>query len=128
MGGAESMDATNARCVLGKLRDRATGYAAISVDSGSPVPCGHVVEVVSFGDGSASISRRNYGDLAVNVEKSVRSELQPVSYFETCLAGDDAAVIACLASLTTGAVVAGDTCPCRGNGSGPLSAYCSVGQ
>ena len=128
VGGAESAGATNARCVLGKLRDRAPGYLAIRIDSGSPVPCGHVTELVSFGDGSVSISHRSYGDLAVSVDKSVREALKPAGYFEACLAYDDAAAIACLASLTLDAVVPGDTCPCRGNGSGPLSAYCSVGN
>ena len=126
-GGASPGNATAARCILTKLRDRATGYVAIFVDSGSPVPCGQVTELVSFGDGSASISNRRYYDLGATASPSTRGALKPVAYFETCLAGDDAAAIDCLSSLITGAAVAGDTCPCRGSKNGMLSGSCPIG-
>lgn len=126
-GGADPGNATAARCVLEKLRDRATGYVAVIVDSGSAIPCGKATELVSFGDGSATVSRRGYSDLWAGADPSLRLELKPVSYFETCLAGDDHAVLACVTDLTTSTVVAGDTCPCRGNKGGSLAGLCKVG-
>lgn len=127
-GGAAPANAATARCILKKLRDRATGYVAVIVDSASPVPCGQTTELVSFGDGSASVSHRRYADLGARADASVRRELKPVSYFEMCLAGDDYAALDCARSLITDTVVAGEACPCRGNKSGTLSGYCSVGQ
>jgi hypothetical protein len=117
-----------ARCVLEKLRDRAPGFVAIQLD----VYCtatdnnGSVNELVSFGDGSVSVSHRSYLDIGATSDPSIRRELKPVSYFEGCLAGDDAGVLTCVQSLYTDTAVDGDTCACRGGPKGSLAGECDT--
>jgi hypothetical protein len=114
-GSSAPANITAARCALQKLRDHATGSIQVFTDHGLGIPCGEVTELFSFGDGSASVSHRTYCDLAASgADPSVRREIKPQSYFDACLAGDDAGLFPCIASVTTDATVDGETCSCRG--------------
>src|SRR5262249_55199430 len=123
-------DVAAARCVLENLRDRQRVRVSVVLDTGSGQPSGDATEIVSFGDGSASVSNRHYEDVAVSVQPSVRRAGRPPSYFEQCLAGDPAAILACTRTLVTNTVVDGATCSCQGNSGTPppsipfLSGFC----
>ena len=115
-GGAPpgAMAAADMRCVLTKLRDHEVGYMSVFVESHATTGCGIRTEIVSFGDGTASVQDIHWADIGVTPGTPVRATLQDKAYFDACLAGSDDGLPACVSSITMGAAVAGPTCPCRG--------------
>ena len=114
------------QCVLEALRDRATGGLALLVPTSGSKSCGIRVEIVSFGDGSASVLPVGYCDADIERGVPARHAIQPASYFETCLASPDVAKrFECLAGALQQKATAGGTCACRGIAADPLRGKCS---
>jgi hypothetical protein len=102
------------RCALLKLRDHEIGYVSVFTESTMFTGCGVRTEIVSFGDGSASVQHIQWADLGVGPGTPERVQLESAAYFDACLAGTDDTLAACVQAMTTKALVAGPTCPCRG--------------
>jgi hypothetical protein len=115
-GGASPgvMAAAAMRCVLTKLRDHEVGYMSVFVESHATTGCGIRTEIVSFGDGTASVQDIHWADIGVTPGTPVRATLKDKAYFDACLADSDDKLADCVAGITTGATAAGPTCPCRG--------------
>jgi hypothetical protein len=105
---------TEMRCALQKLRDHEVGYVSLFVESTFHTGCGVRTEIVSFGDGSASVQQIQWADLGVAPGTPERVKLESVAYFDACLAGSDDKLAECVMAMTTKTAVAGPTCPCRG--------------
>lgn len=108
------MAATAMRCVLTKLRDHEVGYMSVFVESHANTGCGIRTEIVSFGDGTASVQDIHWADIGVTPGTPVRSTLKDKAFFDACLADSDDKLADCVMAMTTGAAAAGPTCPCRG--------------
>ena len=114
------------QCALEALRDRKTGGLALLVPTSGSNSCGVRVEIVSFGDGSASVLPVSFCDSDVVRGVAARRAIQPASYFESCLASTDvAARFACLAGAIQTKAASGGTCACRGIAADPLRGKCS---
>jgi hypothetical protein len=118
--------ATTARlqCALEALRDHKVGGLSMLVaDHGSP-SCGVRLEIVSFGDGTASVLSVGYCDGVVTRGTATRRVLQSTS-FEDCLAStDDRKRVACLDHLRIAKVAGGGACSCRGIHDDPFRGLC----
>lgn len=115
-GGASpgAMAAADMRCVLTKLRDHEVGYMSVFVESHATTGCGIRTEIVSFGDGTASVQDIHWADIGVTPGTPVRATLKDKAFFDACLAGSDDGLAACVTAMTMGAAATGSTCPCRG--------------
>lgn len=103
------------QCALEALRDRRTGGLALLVQDPGSKTCGIRVEILSFGDGTASVLPVSYCDLDVVRGMAERRAVQPVKFFEDCLAStDDAKRLECLTTAITTKPASGGTCSCRG--------------
>ncbi len=108
------MAVTEMRCALLKLRDHEVGYVSLFVEAHTNTGCGVRTEIVSFGDGSASVQEIQWADIGVSPGTPERVKLESAAYFDACLAGSDDKLAACVLAMTTKTAVAGPTCPCRG--------------
>lgn len=114
------------QCALEALRDRKTGGLALLVPTGGSKTCGIRVEIVSFGDGSASVLPVSYCDADVVRGVAARRAIQPASFFEACLASTDLSKrLDCLAAAIETKAASGGTCACRGINADPLRGRCS---
>jgi hypothetical protein len=114
------------QCALEALRDRQTGGLALLVPTNGSNSCGVRVEIVSFGDGSASVLPVSYCDTDIVRGVAARRAIEPASYFESCLASADvAARFACLAGAIQTKAAPGGACACRGIAADPLRGACS---
>ena len=114
------------QCVLEGLRDRRTGGLSLLIpDNGSKI-CGVRVEILSFGDGSASVLPVGYCELDVVRGKAARRKIQPASFFEACLADtDDARRLQCLVNAIETRPASGGICSCRGISADKIRGLCS---
>lgn len=130
-GGADGsllspLQAAHLQCMLEALRDRREGAVNALVAYNGSKTCGTRLEIVSFGDGSASVLPVSYCDSDVVRGKAVRREIQPVAFFEECLAStDEEKRLQCLADAITAKAVSGEVCECRGVYSDPIRGACS---
>jgi hypothetical protein len=126
-GGGNSVSpklVANIQCALGALRDRKVGAVNLLQQDDGPAVCGTRVEIVSFGDGTASVVPVQYCDGDATVETAFHAKLQPPEFFTKCLtASDDATLLDCATNML-GATVAGATCECRGIHTEPLRGVC----
>ena len=102
------------RCALLKLRDHEVGYVSLFEEVTIHTGCGVRTEIVSFGDGSASVQQIYWADLFSSPGTPERVKLESAAYFDACLAGSDDKLVECVLAMTTKTSVAGPTCPCRG--------------
>jgi hypothetical protein len=115
------------QCALEALRDRKTGGLALLVPENGSKSCGVRVEIVSFGDGTASVLDVGYCDLDVVRGTAVRSTLKPASFFDDCLASpDETTRLQCLAGAFKKATAAGGTCSCRGISGDEIRGTCAT--
>jgi hypothetical protein len=114
------------QCALEALRDRKTGGLALLVPTGGSKTCGVRVEIVSFGDGSASVLPVSYCDSDIVRGVAARRAIQPASFFESCLASTDVQKrLDCLAAAIQPKTASGGTCACRGIAANPVQGLCS---
>jgi hypothetical protein len=114
------------QCALEALRDRKTGGLALLVPTNGSKTCGIRVEIVSFGDGSASVLPVSYCDADIVRGVPARRAIQPASYFESCLASTDVEKrFECLAGAIQKKSASGGTCACRGISADPVRGMCS---
>lgn len=129
-GGVEGslLSATQAarlQCSLEALRDRKAGGLATLVAYKGSDTCGTRVEIVSFGEGSASVLPVIYCELEAERGEAVRRELQPVAFFEECLAStDEMKRLQCLADAVTTKGASGGVCSCRGIAADEIRGIC----
>jgi hypothetical protein len=115
------------QCALEALRDRKTGGLALLVPAGGSPTCGIRVEIVSFGDGSASVLPVSYCDGEIARGTAARRAIQPASFFDTCLASDDVGKrFECLAAAIQKKAASGGACSCRGIAADPDRGLCST--
>lgn len=120
------LQAGRLQCALEALRDRRVGGLATLVSYNGSKTCGTRVEIVSFGDGSASVLPVYYCDLDVERGKAARREIQPVAFFEECLAStNDLVQLQCLAEAITAKAASGEVCSCRGIYADEFRGVCS---
>jgi hypothetical protein len=111
----DPIQAARLQCALTALRDRRKGGLATLVAYNGSDTCGTRLEIVSFGDGSASVLAVNYCDLTVSRGQPARRKIQPVAFFEECLAStDERKQLTCLSEAITTTRASGETCSCRG--------------
>ena len=123
--GGPDLDA-RLQCALEALRDRRTGGLALLLPENGSKTCGVRVEIVSFGDGTASVLPVSYCDLDVVRGTAARRVLQPKSFFADCLAStDETTRLECLANATT-KTAAGGTCSCRGISGDKIRGTCAT--
>ncbi len=114
------------QCVLEGLRDRRTGGLSLLIPDNGSKTCGVRVEILSFGDGSASVLPVGYCDLDVVRGTAARRAIQPASFFEACLADtDDAKRLQCLVKAIKATTGSGGTCSCRGISADKIRGLCS---
>jgi hypothetical protein len=115
------------QCALEALRDRKTGGLALLLPENGSKTCGVRVEIVSFGDGTASVLPVSYCDQDVVRGTAARSVLQPASFFDDCLASpDETTRLQCLAGAFKKATAAGGTCSCRGISGDEIRGTCAT--
>jgi hypothetical protein len=113
-GGAAStsftpLDVAAAQCFLQKLRDRAVGNVTFDWGTSNGF-CAAATTYYSFGDGTVAVAVAAYFGQAGGCDVTVRRALQPVAWFDTCLAAADmATLVDCMVNVTlcqgnTGAV------------------------
>jgi hypothetical protein len=130
-GGADGsslspLQAGRLQCALEALRDRGKGGLATLVAYKGSKTCGTRIEIVSFGDGSASVLPVYYCDTDVERGKSARRQIQPVAFFEECLAStDETKRLQCLAEAMTEKAASGGSCSCRGIHADQFRGRCS---
>jgi hypothetical protein len=130
-GGADGslmspLQASRLQCTLEALRDRREGGLTVLVAYNGSKTCGTRLEIVSFGDGSASVFPVSYCDSDVVRGKAARRKIQPASFFEECLAStDDETRLQCLADAVTTKAATGEACACRGIAADPIRGECS---
>lgn len=114
------------QCALGALRDRKTGGLALLLPENGSKTCGVRVEILSFGDGTASVLPVSYCDLDIVRGTAARRVLQPVSFFEDCLANNDETKrLQCLAKAIKTTAASGAACSCRGIHADKIRGLCS---
>ncbi|MEP7124411.1 MAG: hypothetical protein ABJE95_26015 [Byssovorax sp.] len=114
------------QCALEALRDRKTGGVTLLVPDHGSKTCGIRVEIVSFGDGSASVLPVSYCDTDIVRGVAERRAIQPKSFFDDCLASPDVAKrLGCLAGAIQKKAASGSACACRGIAADPLRGKCS---
>ena len=114
------------QCALEALRDRRTGGLALLLPENGSKTCGIRVEILSFGDGTASVLPVSYCDLDIVRGTAARRVLQPVSFFEKCLASNDETTrLTCLAKAIKTISASGAACPCRGIHADKFRGFCS---
>jgi hypothetical protein len=103
------------QCALEALRDGKTGGLYLLLPDHGSTSCGVRVEILSFGDGTASVLPVGYCDFSFSRGTPERRVIQPASFFEKCLADtDDARRVECIAKAITTKAASGGTCACRG--------------
>jgi hypothetical protein len=103
------------QCALEALRDRKTGGLSLLMDDPGSKTCGIRVEILSFGDGTASVLPASYCDLDVVRGEGERRAVQPVKFFDDCLASTDLTKrVECLTTAISTKTASGGTCSCRG--------------
>lgn len=124
-GGLSAVQLARVQCALEALRDRKVGgLALLASDQGSKT-CGTRLEIVSAGDGSASVLPVNYCDLDVSRGVAARREIKPASFFEDCLAStDERTRVECLATAIAKTPANGGVCSCRGIHDDPIRGIC----
>lgn len=114
------------QCALEALRDKKTGGLALLLPKNGSNTCGIRVEIVSFGDGTASVLPVSYCDLEVGRGTAARRVIQPASFFEDCLASaDETTRLQCLANAIKKTTTGGGTCSCRGIAGDSIRGLCS---
>ena len=115
------------QCTLEALRDRRAGGLTALTGSNSADLCGARVEIVSFGDGSASVLPVTFCGGSVARGKAARRAIQPVAFFEECLTStEEAKRVQCLAKAMTTKTVSGGVCSCRGIHDDPYQGLCTT--
>ena len=103
---------SNAKCFLQKLRDREVGVLRVTESTGGY--CGESTVVVSFGDGTVSIQRSTFEDLAHEEMAPVSRSVQPDTFFNGCLTlNDQEKLIGCVRDAASLPAEGGRTCPCE---------------
>ena len=124
--GLSPTDAARLQCALEALHDRRKGGLTTLVAYNGSEDCGTRLEIVSFGDGSASVLPVNYCNGNVSRGKAARRQIQPVAFFEECLASmDEMKRLQCLAGAMTLKAASGETCSCRGINADPDRGLCA---
>lgn len=114
-GAPNPLVAARVQCALEALRDRKTGGLSLLVDDPGSKTCGIRVEILSFGDGTASVLPVSYCDLDIVRGQAERRAVQPVKFFDDCLASTDVTKrVECLATAISTKAAPGGTCSCRG--------------
>jgi len=120
------LQAGNLQCALEALRDRGAGGLSLLAAYNGSKTCGTRVEIVSFGDGSASVLPVAYCDLDADRGTAVRRAIQPAAFFEECLASTDILKrLQCLSEAMTAKVASGGVCTCRGISADQFRGICS---
>ena len=115
------------QCALEALRDRTTGGLTLLLPLDGSKTCGIRVEILSFGDGTASVLPVSYCDLDIERGTAERRALQPASFFKDCLASSDETTrLQCLANAIKKPKLGGGTCSCRGISADKVRGRCAT--
>jgi hypothetical protein len=108
---SSTVDTGIAKCFLQKLRDREVGVLRFSESTSGY--CGESTTIVSFGDGTVSVQRSTFEDLAHEDFAPVSRSVQPDTFFNGCLTlNDEKKLIGCVKEAASLPTEGGKACPC----------------
>jgi hypothetical protein len=106
-----TLDTGVAKCFLQKLRDRQVGILRFSESTSGY--CGETTTVVSFGDGTVSVQRSTFEDLAHEDFAPESRSVQADTFFDGCLTlNDQKKLIGCVKDAASLPAEGGKACPC----------------